>query len=137
MYTHDVQYVDFQNNQVKEMGQIDAAGAVNAFRLFPFKEQQEKARTLDEPTFPTISFRSQADGAVLAVWSLESDVYEIYLENKGEKVTVETKEESLVIEAINSFFAGDRSDLYNRLASKPGAVTKRGFLNRLKSIFSG
>ena len=137
MYTYDVQYVDFRTDQVKEMEQVDAAGAVNAFRSFPFNEQQEKARNLPEPTFPTISFRSQADGAVLAVWSLEPDVYEIYLENEGEKVTVATGQESNVIESITSFFAGDRSDLYNRLATSPGAVTKRGFLNRLKSIFSG
>jgi hypothetical protein len=45
MYTYDVQYVDFQIDQVKEMGQIDADGAVNAFQSFPFKEQQEKAQT--------------------------------------------------------------------------------------------
>ena len=136
MYTYNVQYVDFRTDQVEEMGQVDAAGAVQAFRSFPFREQQEKARTLSEPTFPTISFQSKADGAVLAVWSLEPDAYEIYLENQGEKVTVETRGVGLVIQAIESFFGGSRADLYNQLANRPGAVTKRGFLNRLKSIFS-
>jgi hypothetical protein len=137
MYNYNVQYVDFRWDEKKEMGQIDAAGAVNAFRSFPFREQQEKAKTLPEPSAPTLSFVSQSDGAILAIWSYEPNSYELYLENAGEKVTVETTGETLIIESINSFFAGSRAELFNRLASEPSAVTKRGFLNRLKSIFSG
>ncbi len=136
MFTYNVQYVDFRQDEKKEMGQIDAAGAVNAFRSFPFKEQQKKAETLPEPTFPTISFVSQSDGAILAIWSYEPDKYDLYLENAGEKVTVETKDETFIVESIKSFFAESRVDLFNRLASKPGAVTKRGFLNTIKSLFS-
>jgi len=136
MYTYDIQYVDFRTDQLKEMGQVDAAGAVQAFRSFPFKEQLEKAKGLSEPTFLTISFRSHHDGAILALWSLEPNIYEIYMENNAEKVTVDTKGEELVVEAINSFFSGSRSDLYKRLSSSPGAVTKRGLVNRLKSLFS-
>src|SRR5215831_17623653 len=79
MYTYDIQYVDFRTDQLKEMGQVDAAGAVQAFRSFPFKEQLEKAKGLSEPTFLTISFRSHHDGAILALWSLEPNIYEIYL----------------------------------------------------------
>jgi len=137
MYNYNVQYVDFRWDEKKEMGQIDAAGAINAFRTFPFREQQEKAKTLPEPTYPTISFVSQSDGAILSVWSYEPDSYELYLENAGEKVTVETKGESLIIESINSFFAGSRAELFNRLSNIPGAATKRGFLNTIKSFFSG
>ncbi len=137
MYTYNVQYVDFRWDEKKEMGQIDAAGAVNAFRSFPFQEQQKKAETLPEPTYPTISFVSQNDGAILSVWSFEPNSYELYLENTGEKVTVETKDETLIVESINSFFAGSRTELFNRLASSPGAATKRGFLNIIKSFFSG
>ncbi len=137
MFTYNVQYVDFRWDEKKEMGQIDAAGAVNAFRSFPFREQQKKAETLPEPTFPTISFVSQSDSATLAVWSYELDKYDLYLENTGEKVTVETKDETFIVESINSFFIGSRADLFNRLANKPSAVTKRGFLNTIKSFFSG
>ena len=72
MYTYDVQYVDFRFDQVKEMGEIDIQGAVKAFRSFPFKEQQQKARSLSEATFPTIRFRSHPDKWVLAIWSLLS-----------------------------------------------------------------
>ena len=135
MYTYNLQYVDFRTDQVKEMGPVDAAGAIKAFASFPFKEQLEKAQGLPEPTFPTISFRSHDDGAALAVWSLEPNVYEIYMENKGEKVTLNSKGDDLVIEAIGSFFSGSRSELFNRLSSVPGAVTKRGFLNRLNLFF--
>jgi len=137
MYNYNVKYVNFRWDEKKEMGQIDAAGAINAFRTFPFLEQQEKAKTLPEPTAPTLSFVSQGDSAILSVWSYEPNEYELYLENTGEKVTVETKGESLIVESINSFFAGSRKDLFNRLASEPSAVTKRGFLNTIKSFFSG
>lgn len=135
MYTYDIQYVDFPVDQVKEMGQVTAEEAVKIFQSFPFKEQQEKAKTLTEPTFPTISFRSRNDGANLAVWSLEPNVYEVYFENNGKKVTAETNEKRIVIESIESFFAGNRSDLYDRLSKIPGAVTPGHLFNRIKSIF--
>jgi hypothetical protein len=32
MYTYDVQYVDFRTDETKDMGPIDAASAVPAFR---------------------------------------------------------------------------------------------------------
>jgi hypothetical protein len=137
MYTYDVQYVDFRTDQVKDMGAVDAVGAVSAFRSFPFKEQLEKAKTLSEPTFPTISFRSGSDEAVLAVWSLEPDEYEIYLEQNEQKVTLAVRGEAAPIDAIQSFFNGGRADLYERLAKQPGAVTQRGIWNRLKSLCGG
>ncbi|MBK8812726.1 MAG: hypothetical protein IPN69_18615 [Acidobacteria bacterium] len=137
MYNYNIQYVDFRWDEKEEMGQIDAVGAVNAFRTFPFPEQYQKAKTLPEPTAPTLSFVSQGDGAILSVWSHEPNEYELYLENAGEKITVETKGESLIVESINSFFAGSRKDLFNRLASEPSAVTKRGFFNTIRSFFSG
>ena len=39
--------------------------------------------------------------------------------------------------AIQSFFGGSRSELYEMLAKQPGAVTQRGFWNRLRSFFGG
>lgn len=135
MYTYDVQYVDFRTDEVKDMGAVDAAGAVSAFRSFPFKEQLERAKTLSEPTFPTITFRS--DEAVLAVWSLEPDEYEIYLEQNEQKITLTVRGEALPIEAIQLFFNGGRAELYERLAKQPGAVTQRGIWHRLKSLFGG
>ena len=136
MYTYDVQYVDFRFDQVKEMGEIDAQGAIKAFRSFPFKEQQQKARALSEPKFPTISFRSHTDKWTLAIWSLEPDLYEVYLEGDGKKVTVETREQSFIVNMIERFFSGSRSELYEQLAGRPGAVTAQRLWHRIVSMFS-
>lgn len=113
------------------------SGCCIGVRSFPFNEQLEKAKTLSEPTFPTISFRSGADDAVLAVWSLEPDEFEIYLEQNEQKVTLAVRGEAPPIDAIQSFFNGSRAELYKRLAKQAGAVTRRGFWIRLKSLFGG
>lgn len=137
MYTYDVQYVDSATDQVKDMGPVDVVSAISAFRSFPFIEQLEKAKSLSAPTFPTISFRSGSDGAVLAVWSFEPDEYEIYLEQNDLKMTLGVRGELAPINAIQSFFSGSRAELYEHLAQQPGAVTERGIWNRIKSLFRG
>ena len=106
MYTYDVQYVDFRTDQVKNMGSVDGPGAVSAFRSFPFIEQLQKAQALSEPTFPTISFRSGSDGAVLAVWSLEPNEYEIYFEQNQEKVTLAVTEKRCQLMLLNRSLEG-------------------------------
>lgn len=142
MYSYDVQYVDFQWDEIKEMGQVDADGAIKAFHSFPFKEQHEKAdKILKEnadagPTYPTISFRSKGDNATLAIWSTELNKYEVYLENENRKVTVETKNADFIVETIKDFFSGNRLDLFKRLSKEPGADTILGFWERLKSFFT-
>jgi hypothetical protein len=136
MYTYDVQYADFEGDQKKEMGPVDASGAINAFRSFPFLEQYERAQSLPDGTAPTISFRSQSDEAVLAVWILEPNVYDVYLELSDGMVTVTTSDESFIIQAITSFFSGSRDDLFKKLAKTPGAVTKQGLLKRINSLWS-
>ena len=138
MYTYDVQYPEFAWDQVKEMGPIDAGGAIAAFRKFPFRELIAKADSLGpEWTAPTISFRSKSDGATLSYCMRAADYPEIYMESEGETVTVGPVDERIMIEAIESFFSGGRSDLYERLASHPAAVTQRGLWKRVKSLFSG
>ncbi|HEY9436852.1 MAG TPA: hypothetical protein VI260_35800 [Blastocatellia bacterium] len=136
MYTYDVQYVDFRYDQVKEMGEVDTQGAVKAFHAFPFKEQQLKARSLSEATYPTISFRAHPDKWTLSIWSLEPDLYEVYLEGKGKKVTVETRDQSFIVNAIERFFSGGRSELYEQMAGRPGAVTSQRLWDRIVSMFS-
>lgn len=137
MYTYDVQYPEFAWDQVKEMGHIDAAGAAEAFRKFPFRELIAKADSLGpEWTAPTISFRSQSDGATLSYCMRAADYREIYMENEGETVTVGPIDEQFMVEAIESFFSGSRADLYERLASHPVAVTQRSLWKRVKSLFS-
>ena len=133
-YTHAVQYVHFRPDQTEEHGRVDADAAVAAFRGFPFTEQRQKAQTLPEPTFPTISFRSQPDGAVLAIWSLAAGEYEIYMEAAGEKVTAEESNVGRVEQIIRDFFAGERAELSARLAASHGAVVQHGFLNRVKGL---
>jgi len=137
MYSYDVQYVDFRTDHVKNMGPVDGPSAVTAFRSFPVKEQLQKAQALSEPTFPTIAFRSHSDGAVLAVWSLEPNEYEIYLEQDQQKVTLPVKGEAAPVDAIEAFFRGSRAELYQRLAQQPGAVVQQGVWNRLKALFGG
>jgi hypothetical protein len=136
MYTYDVQYVEFRFDELNEMGEIDAHGAVKAFRSFPFKEQQQKARALSEPTFPTITFRSNPDKWALAIWSLEPDLYEVYLEGNGMKVTVETRDQSFIVNVIERFFSGGHSELYEQLAGRPGAVIAQRLWHRIVSMFS-
>lgn len=138
MYTYDVQYPDFDWNQVREMGSVDATGAIEAFRNFPFKELVDKANQLGpESTAPTITFRSQSDGSSLSFCIRAADYEEVYMENDGETVTVGPINESFIIDAIRSFFVGSHSDLYERLASQPEAVTQRNFWKRTKSFFRG
>jgi hypothetical protein len=136
MYTYDVQHVDFRFDQVKEMGEIDAQEAVKAFRSFPFKEQHQKARSLSKPTFPTISFRSRADKWTLAIWSIEPDLYNVYLEGDWKNVTVETPDQSFIVNAIERFFSGGRSDLYEQMAGRPGAVTAQRLWRRILTKLS-
>ena len=137
MYTYDVQYAEFDWNQVKEMGSIDVAGAIKAFSTFPFIEEYEKANSLPEGTAPTISFRSQSDKAILSIWLMEPGLYEVYMEDKGKKVTVETSNEQFITETIESFFGNSRSDLFKQLANQPGAVIKVEFLKWVLSLFLG
>ena len=134
VYTQNLQYVHFRPDQTEERGPVEADAAVEAFRGFPFEEQQQKARTLPQPTFPTISFRSQPDGAVLAIWSLAPGEYEIYMEAAGEKVTAEESNVERVEQIIRDFFAGQRAQLSAELSEPNGAVVRRGFLSRIKGI---
>ena len=136
MYTYDVQYPEFEWNQVKEMAIIDQAAAIEAFRKFPFAELIAKAESLGpDATAPTISFRSQSDQSSLSYCRRSPTNQELYLENDGQTVTVGSIDESFMIDAIKAFFSGSHSDLYERLARHPTAVTQRGLWKRLKSIF--
>ena len=133
-YSYDVQYVDFDTYEVEDKGSIDSKGAIEAFRSFPFKEQQKKARSLPSPTFPTISFRSDHDDAVLATWSLEPDIFEVYMEINNMKVTVETDDQSYVENTIKDFFQGSRQELFDLLSEHPTAVVVVGLLTRIKKL---
>jgi hypothetical protein len=134
-YSHDVQLVQFRYDQTEDRGSVDVDAALAAFRGFPFREQQEQARSLPEPTFPTVTFRSHPDGAVLSIWSLEAGEYEVYLEQAGHKVTVEESRVERVEQIIRDFFAGQRSELQAQLSDSRGAVVKGGgFLSRVRSL---
>ena len=135
MYTCDVQFVDFRWDQTEPRGTVDANRALEEFRRFPFKEQLRKAATLREPTFPTVSFKSSPDAAALAIWSLKPDHYEVYYEQPGRKVTIESSDLADIERTIQRFFSGERSSLYSDLARYPGAVTVRSILDRLKALF--
>ena len=141
-YTDDVQLVHFHYDQVEPRGRVDAEGAVAAFRNFPFEEQLRQAASLPEPTFPTITFRCEDDGAVLSIWSLELGQYEVYKELAGANVTAEMDDAARVEAAIRDFFAGSRDELFEHLAGTKGAVVRgRGIWGRirdaLRAAFSG
>ena len=135
-YTHDVQLARFRWDQVEERGAIDAEGAIEAFRAFPFRQEQEAARSLPEPTFPTVSFRSHPDGAVLSVWSLEPGEFEVHLEAGKVQVTVSERDPARIEEAIHHFFAGNRQPLLSGIPSDRDAVPRSGILGRLKGLLS-
>ena len=136
MFTYDVQLPEFDCDQVKEMGPIDQAGAIEAFRVFPFEELISKADALgDDATAPTMIFRSALDGSSLWYCMRSSDYREVYMEYDGQTVTVGPINESFMVDAIRSFFSANREDLYERLCKHPDAVTQRGLWKRLKAIF--
>lgn len=135
MYTCDVQFVDFRSDQTEPRGTVDLNCAIEEFRSFPFKEQLRKAATLREPTFPTVSFKSSPDAAALAIWSLKPDQYDVYYEQPGRKVTIETSDVADIERTIQRFFSGERSALYSDLAKYPGAVTVHSILDHFKAFF--
>ena len=137
MYTYDVQYPEFEWDQVKKMGPVDVAGALEAFRSFPFDELFQKAESLGpDATAATISFRAPSDQPVLAIWLYEPGLYQVYMENFGDKVTIESRDKEFIIETIKEFFAGNHQDVYEKLAKDLSAVGTLGLWNRLKRIFS-
>lgn len=88
MYTYDVQLPEFNWDQYKEMGPVDQAVAINAFRRFPFAELVAKADTMgDEAPAPTIIFRS-ADGSSLWYCMRSSRYPETYMEYGGQTVAI-------------------------------------------------
>ena len=137
MYTCEVQYPEFDWDQYKELGPVDQVGAIDAFRRFPFAELMEKVDALgEEATAPTIIFRSPSDGSSLWYCMRARDYREVYMEFDGQTVTAGPIEEPFMLDAINTFFSGSHSDLYERLAQTPDAVTQRGLWRRLKAMFS-
>jgi hypothetical protein len=135
-YTCGVQYVDNAADEVDERGSVTVEGAVSAFREFPFLEQLDQARSLEAPTFPTVSFRCSDDDSVLSIWSLEPDEFEVYLESSDRKVTVSESDTTRIESTIRKFFTGARVDLFKILAERPGAVVVRPLLARLRDIFN-
>lgn len=135
MYTCDVQRVDFRWDQTEPRGSVDVERALEEFRRFPFKAQLEKAAALREPTFPTVSFRSSPDAAALAIWSSQPGRYEVYYEQPGRKVTIETSDVAEIERTIQRFFSGERNSLHSDLVKYPGAVAARGILDRLRALF--
>ena len=137
MYTYDVQYPEFEWDQFKKVGPVDVAGALDAFRTFPFDDLFQKADALGpDATAATIWFRAPSDQPVLAIWLSQPGVYEIYMENFADKVTIESKDKEFITETIKEFFAGNHQDLYEKLAKDHSAVGTLGLWNRLRKIFS-
>ena len=119
------------------MGPVDVNGAVEAFNTFPFDELFQKTEALGpDATAATLWFRAPADQPALAIWLLQPGVYEIYMENFWDKVTIESKDRQFIVETIKDFFSGNHGNLYEKLAKDPSAAGTLGFWNRLKKIFS-
>ena len=137
MYTYDVQYPEFDCYEVKEMGQVDATGALEAFRSFPFRELILKAEALGpDSTAPTMSFRSKSDEASLSFCMRSPDYGEVRMENAGDEVTVGPVDDQVMIDAITTFFFESHGGLFERLAIRPKAVVHRRLWNQLRSLFS-
>jgi hypothetical protein len=137
MYSYDVQYPEFQWDQYKKMGPIDVGGAVDAFTTFPFSDLFQKTESLGaDATAATIWFRAPSDQPALAIWLLQPGIYQIYMENFGDKVTIESKDREFIIDMIKDFFSGNHEKVYEKLARDSSAVGNLGLWNRLKKIFS-
>jgi len=137
VYTYDVQYPEFDCYDVKEMGQVDATGALEAFRSFPFRELILKADALGPHlTAPTMTFRSKSDEASLSFCMRAPNYGEVRMENAGDEVTVGPVDQQVMIDAITPFFFESHSSLFERLAIRPEAVVRRRLWNQLRSLFS-
>jgi len=113
--------------EIRQIFEITGRGGVLAGRIL------EGGPARDAHPATRARFQSQRDGTVLAIWSLELNRYEVYLETGGRKVTAETEDGGFFEQVIRAFFGGERSDLLERLSRTSGAVTVSGGVSgRLK-----
>jgi len=120
---HKEQYVNYKWDQDKDFGKVTIDEAISAFHKYPYQEQLEKARTIKQPTFPTVSFECGNNKSNFAVWSLSIGVYEVfYRTNSGKKITIETKKAREIETLMRMYFDGDSDDLESRMSEHEAAV---------------
>jgi hypothetical protein len=133
---HKEQYVDYKWDQHKEFGNVSVREAVNAFNAYPYKEQLEKAQTLSQPTFPTISFECAEDGSVIAIWSLVPGQFEVFHQtSKSKKITIETDNKKYIEHLIELYFSGERQSLEKEMSEDKTATIVTSFWQKIMSVF--
>lgn len=135
-YIHTEQYVDHKWDEKKIFGSVNVSQAIQAFQNYPYADQLRKAPTIQQPTFPTISFECSEDASVLAIWSLSPGNYEIYHRSPtGKQYTIEVSDTDYIVEVIEIYFSNDREKLKVELENHKGVVIAGGFFKKMMSLF--
>ena len=104
IYDVTYQFVDSPIDESKSGGSIPAPGLVEAFRNFPYAEEIKRASGLSSPTFPTITFRRQSDGEEIAIWTTDTEEYDLCFVMNGKKWFLNSQRKEAV-EAILTRFS--------------------------------
>ena len=138
MYTCEVQYPEFDFDQIEKMGPMDVVEAVNVFRTFPFEVSPEETNSIEEEgPAATIWFRADSGQPTLMIIGLQPGMFEISMENFGTNVSVESGNREFIVGVIERFFSGQHDELYENLAQDGSADGTLGFMNRLKRFVFG
>lgn len=100
--------------------------------------QLEKARTLEQPTFPTISFECAGDGSVIAIWSLVPDTYQVFhMTDEGKKITIETDDRKRIEHLVELYFSGERQLLEKEMSEDKTVVIVASLWDKFINFFRG
>jgi hypothetical protein len=113
------QLVDSPLDKGESGGVVGGASLVGVFRDFPFAK--EIARAKQGATFPTITFKRQSDGEVVAVWTVDAQNFDLCLVKDGKRsfLNNQKKEE---VETILTHF-----DSESVVAIRPPSLWRRIF----------
>ena len=138
MYTCEVQFPEFEFDEIEKMGPMDVAEAVDVFRTFPFEVSPEETISIEEEgPAATIWFRAPSGQPTLMITSMQPGMFGISMENFGTNVSVESGNREFIVGVIERFFSGQHDELYESLAQDENAQGTLGFMNRLKRIVLG
>lgn len=77
----NTQKVEFDTDEVEELGEVSLEEALNIFGEFPFEEELRKAKESEMPScMPTISFKNE-NGSELGIWAENEEGFFLHYQN--------------------------------------------------------
>ena len=122
-FTYNLQYYNFENDEVLEKGQTDLDNLIKEFRNFPWKAQVSKLYAPDAKSNPTIGIKDNLNNYDFGITAYPDDslnvvfvIYYSYIsDHQWEESFREGYEISSVEKAIELFFNRDHEALPNYL----------------------